>query len=269
MIKTGHSAQEMKLSLDAAWIQEPSASSKVLKPVTKSKALQDGLPGEPALEIKTENSSNVIPLDFLWRRRGRQITPSKTARMPCEVVEAHSGSDTLAGLWDAILAREAEAEEEAVKALQIIDASISAVRVVGSGDKVFRTRRVLVRSDRFSRPMPLGSFGDGLNRLFAIVLSLLEARGGLLLIDEFENGLHHSVQLKIWQTIFQLSSNLNVQVFATTHSRDAVETFQKAAAKSPEEGMLLRLTRTDNDDIPTVLAEQELAVVTDNWIEVR
>ena len=49
---------------------------------------------------------------------------------------------------------------------------------------------------------------DGLNRLFTIILSLLEAREGLLLIDEFENGLHHSVQLMIWQTIFQLSSTL-------------------------------------------------------------
>ena len=66
-----------------------------------------------------------------------------------------------------------------------------------------------------------------------IVLSLVNARGGVLLIDEFENGLHYSVQLDAWRMIFNLAQSLNVQVFATTHSWDAVESFQTAAAEAP------------------------------------
>ena len=48
------------------------------------------------------------------------------------------------------------------------------------------------RTGDIAQPVPLRSFGDGLNRLFGIILSLVNARGGFLLIDEFENGLHYS-----------------------------------------------------------------------------
>jgi AAA15 family ATPase/GTPase len=40
----------------------------------------------------------------------------------------------------------------------------------------------------------LRSLGDGLYRIFAISLALVNAKDGILLIDEFENGLHYSIQ---------------------------------------------------------------------------
>ena len=69
--------------------------------------------------------------------------------------------------------------------------------------------------------------------------------------------------------IFGLSQKLNIQVFATTHSRDTVEAFQKAAAESPEEGALIHLTSRRDDIIPTVFTEEELAIVARDNIEVR
>ena len=76
---------------------------------------------------------------------------------------------------------------------------------------------------------------SGLNRLFGIILSLVNAKDGLLLIDEVENGMHHSVQLDLWRVIFRLSRQLNIQVFATSHSWDSVEAFQKAAVSAAME----------------------------------
>lgn len=108
-----------------------------------------------------------------------------------------------------------------------------------------------------------------MSRIFAIVLSLVNAKGGLLLIDEFENGLHHSVQLDAWRMIFRLAQSLDVQVFATTHSKDAVEAFQEAAAETPELGVLVRLTRRGNAIIPTVVEEEDLGVAIRHDIEVR
>ncbi len=89
------------------------------------------------------------------------------------------------------------------------------------------------------------------------------------MIDEFENGLHHPVQLDVWRTIFALAQKHNVQVFATSHSWDAVETFQQAAADTPEAGMLLRLFQRRDEIMPTVFAESELAIATRSRIEVR
>ena len=126
-----------------------------------------------------------------------------------------------------------------------------------------------MRASNIARPVSLGTFGDGVNRLFGIALALVNARGGLLLVDEFENGLHHTVQTDVWRMIFRLAKRLDVQVFATTHSQDTVRTFQQAAAESPEEGVLLRLTRRGEDIIPTVATEDDLEVATLHDIEVR
>ena len=172
----------------------------------------------------------------------------------------------LGHLWDGIALT--DSEKDLVEALRIIDPRISDVAVVG-GEARFRRRTAIVRSDNISRPVPLRSFGDGLNRLLAIVLSLINAGGGLLLVDEFENSLHHTVQLDAWRMIFRIAQDLDVQVFATSHSWDAIEAFQAAAAEAPEDGVLLRLTRRGDDVIPTVFSENELAVATRDDIELR
>jgi AAA15 family ATPase/GTPase len=118
--------------------------------------------------------------------------------------------------------------------------------------------------------VPLRSYGDGLNRLFGIVVSLVSAKDGVLLIDEFENGMHHTVQTDAWRAIFKLASRLDIQVMATSHSWDAVKSFQKAASENPEaEGVLVRLDRNGDDIIPTRFGADELAIVARDRIEVR
>jgi predicted ATP-dependent endonuclease of OLD family len=108
-----------------------------------------------------------------------------------------------------------------------------------------------------------------MNRLFGIILSLVNAKDGLLLIDEFENGMHYTVQTDAWRAVFKLASRLDIQVVATSHSWDAIEAFQKAASESPEDGVLIRLTRKGDDIVPTVFREDELAIATRDRIEVR
>jgi len=83
--------------------------------------------------------------------------------------------------------------------------------------------------------------GDGITRLFHIILALVTARNGILLIDEFENGLHWSVQSSVWKIIFRLAERLNVQVFATTHSRDCINGFEDAWRENESLGAFFRL----------------------------
>ena len=91
----------------------------------------------------------------------------------------------------------------------------------------------------------------------------------MLLIDEFENGLHYTVQLDAWRMVFQLATRLDVQVFATSHSLDTIEAFQKASIESPEEGMYLRLSRWQDGVINLAWGADELASAIDGKIEMR
>ena len=70
--------------------------------------------------------------------------------------------------------------------------------------------------------LPLEAVGGGTVRLLGLLLSFFSARGGLVIIDEIENGIHHSALQELWQQVLQLSETLNVQVVATTHSLECV-----------------------------------------------
>jgi len=187
----------------------------------------------------------------------------------CVFLDPFSSRETgaLAKLWDAISLT--DFKNEVVRALQLVSPDIEEVAMVGIGESVRRPQIAKVRSHQFDLPVPLRTFGDGVNRLFGIILSLCNAKNGVLLIDEFENGLHYSVQSRVWEIIFRVAGYLNIQVFATTHSMDCVRAFQEAATESPHDGVLIRLDQKDRCSISTPFDEQELEIVTEHGVEVR
>ena len=84
--------------------------------------------------------------------------------------------------------------------------------------------------------MPLRSLGDGAVRLFGVALALANSQGGFLLIDEAENGIHHTIQRDFWRMVLLTAQANNVQVFATTHSWDCVVGFAQAAVEDGRRG---------------------------------
>ena len=78
------------------------------------------------------------------------------------------------------------------------------------------------------RIIPIALMGSGFARLLEITLAFAEIANGSILIDEIENGLHHSVLQEVWQAINGLSQKFNVQVFATTHSYECMEAARDA-----------------------------------------
>ncbi|MDR3570161.1 MAG: hypothetical protein P4L43_19215 [Syntrophobacteraceae bacterium] len=99
------------------------------------------------------------------------------SRLPYVFVSPYGGerTATLGPLRDKIAL--SDLEKDIVDALRIIAPEISAVSMVG-GEGPRQTRTAIVRAAGFPRPVPLRSFGDGLNRLFRIILSLVNAKDG-------------------------------------------------------------------------------------------
>ena len=188
--------------------------------------------------------------------------------IPSVFVGPFSGelTDTMEGLWANVAL--AGGECDVVEALRIIEPCITAVSVEPDGTPE-RVAQAVVRIDDNPNPVPLHSFGDGINRLFAIALSLANARGGVLLIDEFENGLHYTTLESVWGMILRLAERLNIQVFATTQSWDAIEGLQKAAAESSEDVMLFCLTRWGDKMFTSLFDEKDLAVAVRSRINLR
>ena len=71
--------------------------------------------------------------------------------------------------------------------------------------------------------VPLPVMGAGMTHVARIVLAAARVAGGVVLVDEIENGLHHSVLSDVWRVIGKAAADFDVQVFATTHSFECVE----------------------------------------------
>ena len=131
-------------------------------------------------------------------------------------------------------------------------------------------RGVFVKLHGHPRPVPLKSFGDGAVRLFGVALELTHSRDGLLLIDEAENGLHHTVQADFWRLVLQAAHDGAVQVLATTHSWDCIVGFARAATECEHtDGVLVRLERSEEECRAVVYSEDELKIAAEQRIEVR
>ena len=78
--------------------------------------------------------------------------------------------------------------------------------------------------------IPVVFMGEGMSRLLSIILAMVRSRGGIVMIDEIENGIHHTVQAPIWSAIAKAAAKLPCQVFATTHSYEFLRHAQEALA---------------------------------------
>lgn len=169
---------------------------------------------------------------------GRRLNDKDTG---CEYVKTSQIlSDRNPSLFDKVALT--PNEESLIDALHLIEPQIEAINFLKDDPQYSsypsKEERVpfVVYADSTKR-IRLSSMGDGINRILTIVLSLLNCQNGILLIDEFENGLHHSVQYKLWKLIMDLSERLNIQVFVTTHSNDTLRSLAKIIAERNTDDM--------------------------------
>lgn len=199
--------------------------------------------------------------------RLRRISESKSSTV--YIPTNNLSSQELADLWDQIIFNNNK-DEEVIRALQLLDPSVRGITFVKNRTTP-RERIPIIKTEKFREPLPLKSMGDGMMRLFHIIISLVNASQGTLLIDEFETGLHWSVQPRIWKTVFRLAKDLNVQVFATTHSRDCIAAFEEAWKEEEEVlGAFFRLNRDKIGDINvTPYTRETLSDALEMDVEIR
>ena len=187
--------------------------------------------------------------------------------MPCQSLgPGPLSNDEIMERWDAIALT--DEEDRVVNALQPILGDQS-IRISIIGDERHH-RRVLAKLGAQPFPVPLKSLGDGVLRLFGVALALANSRDGFLLIDEAENGIHHSVQRDYWRMVLLAAHANNVQVIATTHSFDCVRGFAQAMGECEGiEGALVRLERQEGHLRAVEYSERNVEAAAKSHIEVR
>lgn len=138
-------------------------------------------------------------------------------------------------------------------ALKIVEPRLGALTIVPLSDEP-----VIYGDVGLDQLVPVSLMGEGFGRLLSIVLAIGNAKNGVVVIDEIENGLHYSVLPEIWKAVAVAARENSTQVFATTHSLECVRAAHVAFSESePYDFRYHRLERTESNEIDLVSYDQE------------
>lgn len=167
-----------------------------------------------------------------------------------------------------------DAEHRAVEAMRLVEPRVERFTVLPSRRAPHGGSArggILLRMQGIDDRVPIGSVGDGMWRLLGLALALARARGGVLLVDEIDTGLHYTVMQKMWTMIAERSKSLDVQVFATTHSRDCYESLASMADPDadPPGDLTIHRLEPGNGKRSIQFSEHEVALAAERGLEVR
>jgi hypothetical protein len=228
---------------------------------------------------KSDKNAYIVPIlhdgsftQFAMRVARRSLKRSiPTTDQLVEYVSPDSlDPSSLATMWDNVTFQ--GREQEVIRALQILEPTLSDIRFLTGGGRIpSRFAGILVElEDNHTNRLPLGSFGDGMRRLLALAISMIQSTNGVLLVDEIDTGLHYSVMGNLWRLIVEAARQANIQVFATTHSLDCLRGLAWLCDKSPQYHGDISVQRIEQKlDHSVCFPGNEIALAIEEDVEIR
>lgn len=228
------------------------------------------------LEIRNSNAqlspqdipivlSNKTRLAFhSQRQRDSLRTPPIQYVFP-ELTRAGS----LSAMWNALLKN--GREKDVAEAMQILAPEVKTIHFLSRMNRYMNlaSDSVIVVFKSGHR-VPLGTLGDGMRYLLGLAISLVQADGGVILIDEIDTGLHYSVMGDLWRLVVETAKQRDIQVFATTHSQDCVRGLARLCEDCPDLKQEVSLQKIDPDIEKAVDVDGDgVVLAVEQRIEVR
>ena len=243
---------------------------------------EDEMGSTPVLGLRiTRNSHDELPvfpiaedgsLSYLRSPRSRRWWINNNPETPTIQFLTPDSlyPDSMRDMWDKVLI--GVRESDVIDAMRILEKDLDSIHfLTGSSSRRLSGKAgVLVGFRGSGQRVPLGSHGDGMRRLLALSLSLIQTTNGFLLIDEIDTGLHWTIMEEMWRLIVNTAQQSNVQVFATTHSYDCIQGLASLVESCPEfasEVSIQKIDRTLERAVSLDAERIRIAVAQD--IEIR
>lgn len=157
-----------------------------------------------------------------------------------------------ANLLGKLIRSKKETRLQLVEIMKIVDPRLEQLNVIPTAGN-----SMIYGDIGLKEMIPLSLMGDGLSRVADILLSIANAANGIVLIDEIENGLHHSILERIWEAVGTAANAFNTQVIATTHSYECIQAAHKAFNKSSTREFLLHRLDRVGEQVKAITYDQE------------
>jgi AAA15 family ATPase/GTPase len=136
-----------------------------------------------------------------------------------------------------------EREGIVLDVIKVIDSSIESVETLSIGGGNLHLKR------KDEKRMPLSYFGDAVSKVVNITLTIINNPNSIVIIDEIENGIHHTAQAELWAMLFKLAIAYDTQIFATTHSSEMIKSFAKVAQDFPDKAAYFEMARSPKTNL--------------------
>ena len=110
----------------------------------------------------------------------------------------------------------------------------------------------VIRTD--GETLPLYTYGDGVQRWFHIIGSMMLYRDSVICIDEADTGFHPAVQHEFSRSLIRSAEKNNIQLFITTHNLEFIDTFLEASenfSKNISDSIKI-ITLREREDTPAL-----------------
>lgn len=159
-----------------------------------------------------------------WFKRRKILNPVKEKICYISPMDIYSNKIISASLYKGMLVEE---KRRLLELLQMFDERIIGIE---TGIQYGYPATFIEMED--CGLVPISIFGDGLKKILTLASAIVKMRGGVVLIDEFETGIHKRALVQVAKWLANVTERYNVQVFLTTHSRDAIDALVEAQADS-------------------------------------
>jgi hypothetical protein len=129
-----------------------------------------------------------------------------------------------------------------LECVKLIDPEVKAIEIISRQGK----RPTLWVRHQTSGYAPLYTLGDGVRRVLTMALGLSTSQNGVLLIDEIETAIHNQALGGVFRWLVGAAAYYKVQVFATTHSLEALDAVLSAKREQLSDLALYRLPPQDS-----------------------
>jgi ABC-type lipoprotein export system ATPase subunit len=199
------------------------------------------------MEIQKKNGDSERRQLTVWDGRGvvrRETKPERSFPMRFISLNDFRSNTRSADHFSEV--RQLGLYNEAIEVLRRLDSGVREILVLSG------SRGLPVLHIEHSRTglTPLSVCGGGMQRAVYIAFTVPVVRGGVLLVDEIESALHVSVLAQVFELLATACEDHDVQLFATTHSLEALDAMLKSDAVRRDGIVAFRLPQAGAQEKP-------------------
>jgi hypothetical protein len=128
---------------------------------------------------------------------------------------------------------------------------------------------IFVSVPSLAQKIPLALFSNAASNLASMLLNIASNVGGIVCLDEIENGFHYTRYETVWRQAYEFAGVFETQIFASTHSLECLKAALSIMEKHPDDFSLVQVFQENGVSDARVIAGREAANAIEHDMEVR